>query len=204
MPPAESASSASPETQPYAPVIIKLLQGVVYSDDTYWEQMQTYLSPIKEYFGQIGLQVRNYEREGFAYLSQDETAEESRESLPRLTARRRLSFDMTVLCVLLREELRQANASETTEPLVLSIERIRELLQPYLPEGNNEARFRNKVARLVKQAVEELGFLRRLASEEANYEVRPILTAKIDAEMLERLKQKLAAYEEDEPSVESH
>ena len=188
--------SAQLEPQPYAPVVIKLLQGVLYSDDLHWDRLQSYLSQIEEHFGQIGLQVRNYETEGFAYLSQgEEEPESSAESLPRLTARRRLSFNQTIFCVLLREQLRQADASDATGRLILSIDQIRELLQPYLPESNNEGRFRRKVTTLIKQT-EDLGFLKRLTSEDENYEVRSILKAKIDAEMLERLKLKLEEYDE--------
>jgi hypothetical protein len=75
----------------------------------------------------------------------------------------------------------------------LSIERLRDLLQPYLDEGNNEERFRREVDSLVKQVL-ELGFLRCLSERDRNYEIRPILKAKIDAEMLELLKQKLETY----------
>ncbi len=100
---------------------------------------------------------------------------------------------MTVLCVILREQLRQFDSSDATGRLVLSIEKLRDLLQPYLPEGNNEDRFRRDVDSLVEQAV-ELGFLKLLFGEDKNYEVRPILKAKIDADMLELLKQKLEAY----------
>lgn len=180
--------------QPYAPVILKLLQGVIYSDDPHWERLQSYLTPIKEYFGKINLQVQNYEMEGFAYLEQPEPdSDEHSEPLPRLTARRQLSFKVTVLCVLLREQLRQFDASDATGRLVLSIEKLRDLLQPYLPEGNNEEKFRREVDSLVKQAI-ELGFLKRLSGQDENYEVRPILKAKVDADMLELLKQKLEAY----------
>jgi hypothetical protein len=180
--------------QPYASVILKLLQGVIYSDDPHWERLQSYLTPIKEYFGKINLQVQNYEMEGFAYLEQPEPdSDEHSEPLPRLTARRQLSFKVTVLCVLLREQLRQFDASDATGRLVLSIEKLRDLLQPYLPEGNNEEKFRREVDSLVKQAI-ELGFLKRLSGQDENYEVRPILKAKVDADMLELLKQKLEAY----------
>lgn len=180
--------------QPYAPVILKLLQGVLYSDDPHWERLQSYLTPIREYFGKIGLQVQNYETEGFAYLEQpDPDPEERTDPLPRLTVRRQLSFKVTVLCVLLREQLRQFDSSDATGRLVLSLEKLRDLLQPYLPEGNNEDRFRREVDSLVKQVV-ELGFLKRLSGQDENYETRPILKAKIDAEMLELLKQKLEAY----------
>ena len=185
----------SQSTQPYAPVVLKLLQGVLYSDDLHWDRLQSYLSSIEDYFAQIGLRLENYENEGFAYLSQPEPDPDvPGEPLPRLTARRRLNFKLTVFCVLLREQFLQFDASADTGRLVLDIERIRDLLRPYLPEENNEANFRRKVTMIVKQAV-ELGFLKQLASEEENYEVRSILKAKIDAEMLERLKQKLEKYQ---------
>ena len=179
---------------PYAHVILKLLRGAIYSDDSHWDELQSNLIAIKEYFGKIGLQVRHYETEGFAYLEQpDPDPEDQTEALPRLTARHQLSFNVTILCVLLREQLRQFDASDATGRLVLSIEKIRDLLQPYLPEGNNEERFRREVDGLVKQAM-ELRFLKRLSGQDENYEVRPILKAKVDADTLELLKQKLAAY----------
>ena len=40
----------------------------------------------------------------------------------------------------------------------------------------------------------EWGFVKRLSGQEENYEVRPILKAKIDADTLALLKQKLEAY----------
>lgn len=87
-----------PQPPPYAPVILKLLQGVVYSDDPHWERLQSYLTPIKEYFSKIGLQIQNYDTEGFAYLEQPPDPEERTEPLPRLTVRRQLSFKLTVFC----------------------------------------------------------------------------------------------------------
>lgn len=181
----------SPTPQPYAPVILKLLQGVLYSDDSHWDCLQSYLTPVREYFAKIGLQVQHYETDGFAYLEQpDPDPEESTEPLPRLIVRHQLSFRVTVLCVLLRDQLRQFDTSDALGRLVLSIETIRDLIQPYLPENNNEEKFRKDVDHLVKQMI-DLGFLKRLSSQEDNYEVRAILKAKIDAEMLERLKEKL-------------
>lgn len=180
-----------PQPPDYAPVVLKLLQGVIYSDDPHWDRLQSYLIPIKEYFSKIGLQVQNYETEGFAYLEQpDYDPTDGGEPLPRLTIRRQLTFKVTVLCVLLREQLRRFDISDKTGRLVLSIEEIRDLLQPYFLQGNNEEKFRQEIDKLVEKVV-EFGFLKRLSGQDENYEVRPILKAKIDAEMLESLKQKL-------------
>lgn len=188
---------------PYAPVVLKLLRGVMYSDDPHWERLQSYLTPIKDYFGKIGLQVQHYETEGFAYLDQpDPELDDPTEPLPRLIVRRQLSFKVTVLCVLLREQLRLFDASDATGRLVVDAERLRDLIQPYLPARNNEEKFRREVDGLIKQAI-DLGFLKRLSGQHENYEVRPILKAKIDADMLERLKQKLEADANPTPLPES-
>lgn len=179
---------------PYAAAIIKLLKGVIYSNDPHWNRLQTYITPIREYFNKIGLEVRNFEAEGFAYLTQPEADPEDKlEPLPRLISRRSLSFSLTILCVLLREELRQFDASEATGQSVINIEKIRDLLQPYLPDSNNEEKFRREVKNLVDKA-KELGFLRQLSGQDDKYEIRAILKAKVDAEALTNLKQKLEGY----------
>ncbi|MBE9064826.1 DUF4194 domain-containing protein [cf. Phormidesmis sp. LEGE 11477] len=193
-------NSTLSETPPYAPVLIKLLQGVVYSDDNpYWDQLQSYLTPVSEYFGKIGLRVQNYETQGFAYLEQPDPDPDDppAERLPRLVIRHRLSFKATIFYVLLREQLRQFDASDEIGRLVLSMEELRDLLQPYLPEGNNEVKFHIEVKALVNKTVRETGFLKKLTGDDDNYEVCPIIKAKIDAEMLERLTQKLEDYADD-------
>ncbi|WP_013321883.1 DUF4194 domain-containing protein [Gloeothece verrucosa] len=186
-------------TLPYAPAILKLLQGAMYSDDVHWNQLQTYLTAIQKYFAQIGLEVRNHETDGFAYLEQpDPDPQDKSEPLPRLTRRNPLTFRVTLLCVLLREEWRKFDTNSTTGQLVLNIEKIREMLKLYLPDGNNEDRLRLEVERLVGK-VRELGFLRRLSQEDESYQVLPILKAKIDADQLALLKQKLEAYATSSP-----
>ena len=40
----------SDELLPYAPLILKLLQGVIYYDDKLWEQLISYAAPIHLHF----------------------------------------------------------------------------------------------------------------------------------------------------------
>ena len=186
---------------PYAAAIIKLFKGVIYSNDSHWNLLQTYLTPIRKYFDKIGLEVCNFETDGFAYLTQPEAdPEDDSETLPRFTERRSLSFSLTMLCVLLREELRQFDASDATGQCVIDIDKIRDLLQPYIPENNNEDKFRRNVSNLVNKA-KELKFLRQLSGQENKYEIKPILKAKIDAETLSHLKQKLEEYAAASPTA---
>lgn len=186
---------------PYAPVIIKLLQDVVYEEDsTNWNLFLSYSTPIREYFGKIGVEVYLDEAEGYAYLRQPEADNDEEQHTPpllRLVRRRELSYKVTLLCVLLREQLREfdASGSESTR-LILSTGQIREMIIPFFKEQANEVRLFKEVDSIINQAV-ELGFLKLLrGTEDDRYEVRRILKAKISADKLVEIKQKLQAYAE--------
>ncbi len=57
---------------PYAPVVLKLLQNPLFSDETAsWNLLLSYLTPVQEYFARIGLEVSVHEEDGYAYLHQD-------------------------------------------------------------------------------------------------------------------------------------
>ncbi len=180
---------------PYAAVIIKLLQNVLYHDDTaHWDLLLTHLSAVKAYFGKIGIEVYLDEAEGYAYLRQPEpdNDEQMRKPLPRLTRRDKLSYHVTLLCVLLRERLLQFDASGSeSDQLVLSHEQLRDLLRPFFKEYSDETRQLRPIDATIVRVV-ELGFLRRFQrAEEEQYEVRRVLKAKIDSEKLIEIKQKL-------------
>ena len=81
--------------------------------------------------------------------------------LPRLTRRLPLSRDLSLLCVLLREQLllfETGNLGGTT--CLLSREHLRELLLPMLPERHNELLVQKRIDALIEK-VGELGFLRK-------------------------------------------
>jgi hypothetical protein len=59
------------EKLPYASLILKLLQGVIYYDDKQWEQLISYAVPVQRHFAAIGLQLHLDESEGYAYLYND-------------------------------------------------------------------------------------------------------------------------------------
>ncbi len=183
---------------PYAPAIIKLLQGALYHDDTaVWNQLLMHQTPVQEYFARIGLQVYVNEADGFAFLHQPdiETEEGQRVALPRLTRRDRLSYHVTLLCVLLRERLDQFDASTPeSDRLLLLTDEMRELMRPFLRERSNELTFIRKIDETIHKAA-ELGFLRRqLIGTEEQWEVRRILKARIDADKLAEIKAKLEQY----------
>jgi hypothetical protein len=180
---------------PFAPAAIKLLQGVLYDDDrAAWNALLTYQVAVQEYFARIGLQLYLNEPDGFAFLRQPELEREDGTpvALPRLVRRDRLSYDMTLLCVLLRERLDQFDASTPdSDRLLLSAEELRELMRPFVRERGNELALIKKLDETAGRAA-DLGFLRRqqLAGEEV-WEVRRIVKARIDADLLPEIKARL-------------
>ncbi len=72
---------------------------------------------------------------------------------------------------------------------------MRELLVPFLPARTDERTIQRRMDSAIERLV-DLGFLKRMSSAEklAYFEVRRILKAKIDAEKLAEIKERLAHY----------
>lgn len=181
----------------YAPVALKLLQGPLYQEDgEAWNLLLRYENPIQTYFARIGLGLLVSESDGYAYLHQPESTDDNDNAptLPRLIRRVRLSYDVTLLCVLLRERLLQFETDASTSTrLVLNTEQMREMARLFFAERSNEVRLLRNLDRVIKQ-VEDLGFVRRLRGADETYEVRPIIKARISADQLSIIKQKLEDY----------
>ncbi|MFZ3385152.1 MAG: DUF4194 domain-containing protein [Candidatus Methanoperedens sp.] len=180
---------------PYAPVIIKLLQGVIYNDEKeLWDNLIKYHVPIKEYFKIIGIDVLIYETEGFAFLKQKQFDEGPETNLPSLIEKRQLSYPVTLLCVLLVEKLIEFDATEgDSTRLIIDKDEIKEMLRIFLPEKTNEAKLIDNIDENINKLV-KYGFLRKLNDTENKYEVKRILKAKVPAETLQEVKSKLEEY----------
>ena len=184
---------------PYAPVVLKLLQNPLFSDEAAtWNLLLTYLTPVQEHFARIGLEVRVNEEDGFAYLHQPVVEDEEGQAivLPRLTRRDRLTYHATLLCVVLREWLDQFESTHLESgKCTITEEQMREQLAPFLPARGDERALQRRMDSAIER-LSELGFLKRMPNTEkpAYFEVRRILKAKIDAEKLAEIKEKLAHY----------
>ncbi len=189
-----SAPELSPDSRypSFAPALIRLLQGVVdYDDESTWTLLLRHRKEIGAYFSTIGVHVHINEGEGYAFLQQERDAEEA--SLPRLTHRHPLNYPTTLLCVLLRERLLQHDTGDTSSPrLVVTHEDLHEAMRPFLAAQTDDTRLTGKIDRAINR-VRDMGFLTPLSSsdEQKVYEVRRILKARISAEMLESIKDKL-------------
>ncbi|MBD3940257.1 DUF4194 domain-containing protein [Microbacterium sp. NEAU-LLC] len=186
----------SPDEQAVATAIIALMREVVYRDtpahEPVWEALGRHRAAVADHFAAIGVDVIVDENEGYAFLRTREP-EEGDDALPRLVRRRSLTYNVSLLLVLLRRRMVEFEASGEAGKLVLTRDQIVELLRVFQASSTNEARIVEQADRTIAQ-VADLGFLRELRGQRGAWEVRRILKAYVDAQTLADFASRLAAY----------
>jgi hypothetical protein len=182
------------EEHAVASAIIELMRGVVYREqhEDSWATLDRHLGPVRDHFAALGVDVVVDGTEGYAYL-RSEPEDDSAEPLPRLVKRRTLTYNVSLLLVLLRKRLLEFETTGGEGKLVLSKEQLVEMLRVFLAESTNEARVMDRVDTTLKQ-VADLGFLRQLRGQSDHWEVRRILKAYVDAQTLSDYAGKLREY----------
>ena len=175
-------------------VVTHLLKGVLYRDanDTVWDQLIALRTEASDYVTVIGLSLEIDEAEGYAYLRSSET-NDGEPGLPRLIARRTLSFHLSVLIALLRKKLAEFDANSADTRLVISSDQLVEMMRLFMPDSSNDARLVDQIEADINKAV-DLGFLRRLRNEPNVFEVRRIIKAFVDGQWLADFDQRLREY----------
>ena len=173
-------------------VVIHLMKGVLYRDTqpAVWQQLQDLHARVIDYVSVIGLDLILDEAEGYAFLKQvnDEELE-----LPKLVARRPLSFPVSLLCVLLRKKMVEQDAGGSESRLILTREQIVDMMRVFLPDRANEARLFDQIDTHINK-VAEFGFLKKMNSNPPAWEVRRIIKALVDADWLADFNEKLKVY----------
>lgn len=185
---------------PYAKTAIKLLQGPVYEDQAdVWNEMIQYQVELTNYFEKIALELNIDKRDGYAYLKQLELDESG--ATIGLIRRMPLTYDLTLVCVLLREWLLEFESNDLeTSNLYITPKEFRDRIEMFFKEKANELKFINELNKHFGQCV-DMGFLKLVHSDPTNpdlnrYEVKRIIKARITTEELSRFKKQL----EDEQS----
>lgn len=186
-------SAASPSLPP---VLVALMKGVLERDahSETWRALLELQGPVRDYFAQVGLELMVDDVEGLAYLRQ-RPSDDPESPLPRLVARRPLSYPVSLLLALLRKRLAELDASTGETRLVLERGEIVDLLRVFLAGTGNEAKLVDRVDAHIHKLV-ELGFLQGLRGREDQYEVRRILKSFVDAQWLHDFERRLAEYRE--------
>lgn len=186
----------------YSNVLIALLKGIVYSHQE--EVWNTLMLPenerdIRNYFADIHLDVIIDKSEGYAYLKQqqpesaEETEEAEQEAAPRLIRKRQLTFHVSLLCLLLRKYLIENDQEGESTKAILSREEIENQMKLYLKDSSNEAIAYRQIENAIRK-VEDEGFLRRMKTEQEQYEVNRIIKAFVNADQINDLLERYKEY----------
>lgn len=179
-------------TEDWSPAAVKLLQGVVYHDDhgRIWASILANVSMLSDYFAKIGLRLVVDETDGMAYLRQadDDDLEGGQQPIPRLFRKSPLTFESTLLCVLIRDFLRQFEEEDyRNQRCVVSQQDLLELWKAFFPQINDEVKLNRSLGATLRK-LEDLRFVRPFESEMPSWEIRRIIKARLPLSDLEALR----------------
>jgi len=186
--------SETPEFRERGIAAIRLLQGVVHENDApTWTILQNNESDLSDYFCEIGLSLIIDRTEGIAYLRQfgDDERTAGYERLPRLFKRSPLTYEATLLSVLLRDEYRKFEEEDLdNERCVVEVDSLFDLWKSFFPSQADEVTLRKKLETTLRQ-LEKIKFVSKLSSDAESWEVQKLLKARLPIDELQRLRERL-------------
>jgi hypothetical protein len=186
-----------PPRQSWSSAAVKLLKGVVYHDDTgnTWDDILANVSRLTDHFGQLGLVLIVNEEDGMAWVHQPEAEElpAEYESIPKLFHKVALGFEGTLLCVVLRDELRRNEEEDLqNERCVVKQSDLLQTWRLFFRENADEVRINDGLSKQLAR-LEKLKLVRRFEKTPASWEIRRILKARLPLESLKTVRSELQA-----------
>ena len=179
----------------YADIIVQLLQGPLYAESTnLWNELRIFQKEISVYLEQIGLELIIEKNDGYAFLRQIELDETGKTI--GLVRRLPLTYEQTLLCVLLREWIDEFETEiKDNTSLIISHKDFRDRIEIFFKENPNKLKFIKEIEKYIKDMV-KFGFLKPIITETedgevVHYEVRRIIKSRITSDKLEEFKVKL-------------
>lgn len=181
--------------EPYAHVIVKLLNGVVYDEnEKLWADLLQYQIAITQFFEKIAIELIVDKNDGYAFLKQIEIDEEG--NTIGLVRRIPLKYEISLICVFLREMLDDFEINNVDQRnLYITHKQLKDNIELFFKEKANKVKLLTGFDNYINTIV-ELGFLKKIGSNEMSkddtrYEVRRIIKAKITNDVLDDFKKKL-------------
>jgi hypothetical protein len=181
--------------EPYAHVIVKLLNGVIYNEsEKLWNDLLLYQINITQFFEKIAIELIVDKKDGYAYLKQIELDEEG--NTIGLVKRIPLKYETSLICVFLREMLDEFEINNVDQKnLYITHKQLKDNIELFFKEKANKVKLLSQFDSHIKTIV-GLGFLKEIGNndsfkDETRYEVRRIIKAKITNDVLEEFKRKL-------------
>jgi hypothetical protein len=190
-------------TSEWGNLCTRLLLAPLFREENpeHFSNLLAWQERINEYFSVIGLKLVISESDGYAFLAENEDEEGNLigDGL-RLLRRFPLTYEQSLLLVLLREELDKFEMSKSnSRALVMHESQIAELLEPYYPNHADKVKFEDMVSSLLS-SLAQMEFVKCIhrpstgnltTDGEREYEIRTIVRAKITLPFLTEFKERL-------------
>lgn len=190
---------------PYTPVFIKLLKGPVdYTEKSAWEKLLQYKAELPGFLQQLGLRLILNEEDGYAYV--EHTGAEEDETAVSWITRRPLTYEESIMLVLLREMMAEFETSESSSrELIRKRREIKEYAELFFKENASRVKFLKEIDRLIDKT-EEYGFLSLTddheVADEQRFRIKKIIKARVDSEELEDFLSQLKQRKEKSKATE--
>lgn len=186
-----------PSAVPWSAAAVKLLQGIVYHDDAgdAWERILESVTPLTDYFVRIGVRLVVDEENGMAYLRQidPQSFPTDYPPMPTLFRKSRLGFDQSLLCVLLRDKLRQFEEEmQIDERCVIGQSELLELWAEITGHHDDVVRLNRQLTSHLKN-LQDMKFVRLFSESPQAWEIRRILKVRLPLSQLEQMRAELVA-----------
>jgi hypothetical protein len=169
---------------PYARAVVQLLRGPVYSEDQdHWQHLLKYQVEISQHFSSLGLETVVQKEDGYAFIRQMELDDKG--STIGLISRRALTYEVSLLCVLLRKLLDDFEVSNTdNKRFYLKRKQLRAELETFFKDKSNKVKLLKDLDSYINQVL-DLGYIKVTDSDEQyrdedTFEVRTIIKARFN------------------------
>jgi len=189
-------------TKQWSDICVRLLQGPIFEEDNkeIFERLRLWNKEINSYFNVIGLKLFYSDEIDYSYLEQIEDEDGNViNNLNRLLKRHPLTYEASLLLVILREELDKFEIENiNSENLILKESDIVDLIEPYYKETSDKVKFKDLVSTNLNY-IANMSLIKRVNTSDENliinndkeYLIRNIIRAKVSASFLKEFKEML-------------
>jgi hypothetical protein len=186
-------------------VCVKLLMGPLFKDENeeLFEKLDLWFKEVNAYFNIIGLKINYSKEQNYAFLEPNEDEEGnviSNDRLSRLLIKHPLTYETSLVLVILREELDKFEIDDTSSDLfILKESEIAELVEPYYKDTSDKVKYNDLIASQLT-IIKNMGLIKQIRSngatsnisEDRVFIIRNIIRAKVNAAFLKEFKERLA------------
>jgi len=186
-------------------VCVKLLMGSLFKDENeeLFEKLDLWFKEVNAYFNIIGLKINYSKEQNYAFLEPNEDEEGnviSNDRLSRLLIKHPLTYETSLVLVILREELDKFEIDDTSSDLfILKESEIAELVEPYYRDTSDKVKYNDLIASQLT-IIRNMGLIKQIKSngatsnisEDRVFIIRNIIRAKVNAAFLKEFKERLA------------